>query len=69
MGKQAYSSGQVAISVIKGSADLTVPEGVYQIDGLAGATLTTRGVNNLVQYWLGEEGFQPLIGHLKSGEA
>jgi Na+-transporting NADH:ubiquinone oxidoreductase subunit C len=59
----------VAISVVKGRADLTRPEGAYQIDGLAGATLTTRGVNNLVQYWLGEEGFQSLIGHLKSGEA
>jgi len=31
--------------------------------------LTTRGVNNLVQYWLGEQGFAPLISHLKTGEA
>jgi Na+-transporting NADH:ubiquinone oxidoreductase subunit C len=69
VGKQAYSSGQMAISVLKGRADMTLPEGNYQVDGLAGATLTTRGVNNLVQYWLGEQGFQPLIGHLKSGEA
>ena len=69
VGKQAYSSGQIAISVLKGRADTTLPEGNYQIDGLAGVTLTTRGVNNLVQYWLGEQGFQPLIGHLKSGEA
>ena len=29
-----------------------------QIDGLAGATLTTRGVDNLVRYWLGDQGFQ-----------
>ena len=27
-----------------------------QIDGLAGATLTTRGVDNLVRYWLGDAG-------------
>jgi Na+-transporting NADH:ubiquinone oxidoreductase subunit C len=40
-----------------------------QIDGLAGATLTTRGVDNLVRYWLGDQGFRPLINHLKTGEA
>jgi len=59
----------MVISVIKGKVDLTRPEGDYQIDGLAGATLTTRGVNNLVQYWLGKEGFEPLIDYLKSGDA
>lgn len=69
IGKQAYDSGVMAISVIKGKVDLTRPEGDYQIDGIAGATLTTRGVNNLVQYWLGKEGFEPLIDYLKSGEA
>ncbi|HAZ80407.1 MAG TPA: Na(+)-translocating NADH-quinone reductase subunit C [Porticoccaceae bacterium] len=69
IGKQAYNEGEIAISVIKGKADLSRPEGAYQIDGLAGATLTTRGVHNLVQYWLGEEGFAPLIGYLKSGDA
>jgi len=56
------------LTVIKGKVDTSRPEGAYQIDGLAGATLTTRGVHNLVQYWLGEEGFAPLISQLKSGE-
>jgi len=69
VGKQAYKSGEVAISVIKGKTDMSRDGSEYQIDGLAGATLTTRGVNNLIQYWLGEEGFAPLIGHLKSGDA
>ena len=69
VGKQAYKSGEVAISVIKGKADMSRDGSEYQIDGLAGATLTTRGVHNLIQYWLGEEGFAPLIGHLKSGDA
>ena len=69
IGKQAYNSGEMAISVVKGKVDLTRPESDYQIDGLAGATLTTRGVNNLVQFWLGNEGFQPLINFLKSGES
>ncbi len=29
------------------------PEAQYQVDGLAGATLTGRGVTNLVHYWTG----------------
>ena len=69
IGKQAYNAGEMAISVVKGKVDLARPESEYQIDGLAGATLTTRGVNNLVQFWLGNEGFQPLINFLKSGES
>ncbi|MFT7130315.1 MAG: Na+-transporting NADH:ubiquinone oxidoreductase subunit C, partial [Gammaproteobacteria bacterium] len=41
----------------------------YKIDGLAGATLTSRGVTNLVHFWLGEQGFQKFLGNLRSGEA
>ncbi|MBT5577375.1 MAG: Na(+)-translocating NADH-quinone reductase subunit C [Porticoccaceae bacterium] len=68
-GKQAYSQGELAITVLKGRADLSRPGAESQIDGLAGATLTTRGVDNLVRYWLGDQGFRPLINHLKAGEA
>ena len=45
-----------------------LPEALYQIDGLAGATLTTRGVDNLVKYWLGDNGFAPFIRSLKIGD-
>ena len=69
VGKQAYNNNELVLSVLKGKADLSRPGSESQIDGLAGATLTTRGVNNLVQYWLGEQGFAPLISHLKTGEA
>ena len=41
----------------------------WQIDGLAGATLTANGVTNLGQFWLGENGFQPFLSNLKTGEA
>lgn len=68
VGKQAYSEGELAITILKGRVDLDRPGAESQIDGLAGATLTTKGVDNLVKYWLGEQGFQPLISYLKSGE-
>ena len=69
VGKQAYNQGELTITVLKGKADLSRAGSESQIDGLAGATLTTRGVDNLVRYWLGDEGFRPLINSLKSGEA
>jgi Na+-transporting NADH:ubiquinone oxidoreductase subunit C len=31
--------------------------------------LTTKGVDNLVKYWLGQQGFKPFIDNLKTGEA
>jgi Na+-transporting NADH:ubiquinone oxidoreductase subunit C len=69
VGKQAFNQGELTITVLKGKADLTRAGSESQIDGLAGATLTTRGVDNLVRYWLGDQGFKPLINHLKTGEA
>ena len=68
VGKQAYQFGERAITVIKGRVDQDRSGAEYQIDGLAGATLTTRGVDNLIKYWLGTDGFEPLIQHLKSRE-
>ncbi len=69
-GKSAYNSdGELALSVIKGRVDTERDGANYQIDGLAGATLTTRGVDNLIRYWLGESGFAGFINHLKQGEA
>ena len=40
----------------------------YHIDGLAGATLTSRGVDNLVRFWMGEAGYQPFLDNVKAGE-
>jgi Na+-transporting NADH:ubiquinone oxidoreductase subunit C len=70
-GKLAYRDGDsdVAIEVIKGTADRAGPMASYQVDGLSGATLTTRGVNNLVQFWLGEHGYGPFLSNLKTGDA
>lgn len=61
------SSGDLAIKVTKGGlADMA---GDHEIDGLAGATLTTNGVDYLVQFWMGDLGFRPFIENLKAGGA
>ncbi len=73
IGKQIYAQNKSgvkpALSVIKGKANLERPEAVHQIDGLSGATLTSRGVHNLIQYWMGSEGFAAFLINLREGEA
>jgi Na+-transporting NADH:ubiquinone oxidoreductase subunit C len=66
-GKKIYdSAGELRIEVIKGTVAANAPNAEFQADGLAGATLTARGVSNMLRYWLGENGFRPLIEHLKN---
>ena len=31
------------------------------VDGISGATLTSRGVSNMIQFWLGEQGYKPYL--------
>ena len=40
----------------------------HHIDSLAGATLTSNGVNNLVRFWMGEKGFKKFLTNLKTGK-
>jgi Na+-transporting NADH:ubiquinone oxidoreductase subunit C len=68
-GKRAYRDGQVAINVAKGAVNPQSSGANWQVDGLSGATLTSRGVSNLVQFWLGAEGFQPYLTNLRGGDA
>lgn len=63
VGKRAFDSEwNVKIAVVKGA------KGLYQVDALSGATITSRGVSNMLAYWLGEEGFGPYLRQL-SGTA
>jgi len=68
VGKQAFNeSGALKIEVIKGIADPASPLARFQIDGLSGATLTTRGVDHLVKFWLGSNGYEPFLNNLRAG--
>lgn len=52
-GKKVYGEdGEVELGVVKGRAD-----DEYGVDGLSGSTITSRGVDNMIKYWLGPEGF------------
>ena len=71
VGKQIYSEGadvetasvnDIRVGVAKGS-----PSGdnaKYMVDGLSGATITSRGVDSMLKYWFSDEGFGPYFKQL-----
>ena len=61
-GKKMYSpTGTVSLRIVKGKAAATGDAAMYQVDGLSGATMTARGVENLMRFWFGEHGFKPFF--------
>ena len=40
----------------------------HHVDALSGATLTSRGVDNLVRFWMSERGFEPFLERVRAGE-
>lgn len=64
-GRRVFDGDEIRIEVIKGRAG--PPENdPHRVDGLAGATITSRGVGRLVRFWLGEHGFGPYLDRLQS---
>ena len=65
-GRQIYSDdGEVVLQVIKGSAG-DIANDPHHVDGLSGATITSRGVSNMIKFWLGEDGLAPYLATLKN---
>ena len=66
-GKKLFGpDGKPQITIVKGYAP---DDSDFEIDGLAGATLTARGVTSLVQYWIGENGYGPYLQQLDDKES
>jgi Na+-transporting NADH:ubiquinone oxidoreductase subunit C len=55
------------IKVLKGKVNPAAGDVSSQVDGLSGATLTARGVQGLVNYWLGQDGFGPFLATFRQG--
>lgn len=69
-GKKVYkgdsSDTNIAFGVKKGS-----PEGdekQYLVDGLSGATITSRGVDQLLKYWVSDSGFGKFLKKLSASQ-
>ncbi|MBE8232887.1 MAG: Na(+)-translocating NADH-quinone reductase subunit C [Endozoicomonadaceae bacterium] len=65
-GKHIFDQeGRLSIQVVKGTVQLDTAKAKHQVDGISGATLTSRGVNNLINFWLGPQAFGPFLFNLK----
>lgn len=54
----------LAVGVAKGSP---TPENLpYMVDGLSGATITSRGVDSMIKYWFSSDAFGPYLEKLAS---
>ncbi|CBV42101.1 Na(+)-translocating NADH-quinone reductase subunit C [Halomonas elongata] len=64
-GKEIYGEDgdmNPAIALVKGGASSDT-----EVDALSGASLTSKGVTNMLQFWLGPEGFGPYLAKFRSG--
>lgn len=57
--------GTPRLEVIKGRVRPDDPAAAYKVDGLSGATLTGRGVTNMIRFWMGQSGYRPFLERLK----
>jgi len=62
-------AGVMAFRVAAGAVAPSAPAAAYQVDAIAGATVTTNAVTATVQYWFGSHGYAPFLSNLQAGEA
>ncbi len=67
-GKQIWrgdvDDSTLAIGVAKGMP--TPDNAAYMVDGLSGASITSRGVENMMKYWFSSDAFGPYLKKLAS---
>ena len=52
--------GEVVLTVVKGDSKTD-----SEVDGLSGATITSKGVESMMRYWMGEQGFGPYLRRVR----
>lgn len=63
-GKQVSDeSGEIRLTVVRGTGSSE-----FEVDGITGATRTGRGIGNMIKFWLGENGYGPVLESLRSGK-
>lgn len=66
-GKKLMSdNGKPQLKLVK-----SMPKNEFEVDALSGATMTTNGLQHMLDYWLGNDGFGPFLANfdVKKGEA
>jgi Na+-transporting NADH:ubiquinone oxidoreductase subunit C len=68
-GKRIYADGdEPRLRLVKGGVDPNAGDAAYAVDALTGATLTSRGITRMLQYWFGQDGYGPFLAGLRKGE-
>ena len=60
--RSVFEGEDVKLGVVKASAPR---DEEYQVDGLSGATITTKGVDATIKLWLGPAGYGPYLQKVK----
>lgn len=68
-GKKVFDGENLAIRVMKGRVDPSSAHAEHEVDGLSGATITSKGVDTMLHFWLSEQGYGKFLENLKAGEA
>jgi len=70
VGKLLYGDdpSEPRIQLVKGGVNQDTRDPEHKVDALSGATLTSVGVERLVNYWMGDRGFAPFLKKLRDGE-
>jgi len=64
-GRKVYdAAGNPQLHVKKGQAG-PPSEDPFEVDGLSGASLTSKGVSNMLAFWMGRNGFAPYLAKFK----
>lgn len=56
-------TGTVQLSVARGAASTE-----YEVDAITGATRTGTAISSMLQFWLGPQGYGPLLDAIRRGE-
>lgn len=63
VGKEGYTNGKPSMALVK-TVSTNPDVAKHQVDSLAGATLTSRGVEYMINFWLSEQGYGPYLQKL-----
>lgn len=63
--KQAFDEqGNITVGVVKAGANKPNPN---YIDGISGATITSRGVHRFIHFWLGDGAYKAYLDNVQQG--
>ncbi len=63
------AAGAPAVRLVKIRSPVGSIFAKHEVDALSGATLTSRGVENLINFWVGDLGFGPYLKRLRESSS